>query len=456
MDWYLDAGAAEGRVELESLVLGHLRRRLPGLDEEVASLVRQALAQGVPAAAGAWVELVCDQASPVLTIRGLRPGTITEVLGPELAPGLWAASRSRPLLSRAAAQEPGLTFLLPGVRPSEADVDLGPARLQTRGDPVEFVPAVATALPAAMDAGLTALEAAAACGVAGADLAEDLFGQEHGGRRPASAAEAAEAFASFATRAGGDFTVVEADGRRAVLVNHRCPFGEGVVGRPITCRVSSAALGSLGARLSGRAQVAIDEALALGDPQCRLVVELDPEKPSPVAHLYNWPPSGSREAGSHPVSRGFRVGLTIQLPRDRLSVPIVRHLVTRTLAEVGALEEDASDVEVALSEACSNVIEHSGPGDAYEVLVTIGPMLAEIRVVDIGRGFDHAALSTKASRASDERGRGIRLMHALVDQVSFQSAPERGTVVHLVKRLHFDESSPVRRLMLSALAGQPN
>lgn len=37
-------------------------------------------------------------------------------------------------------------------------------------------------------------------------------------------------------------------------------------------------------------------------------------------------------------------------------------------------------------------------------------------------------------------------MHALVDQVRLESEPERGTVVHLVKRLRFDESAAARRL----------
>ena len=47
---------------------------------------------------------------------------------------------------------------------------------------------------------------------------------------------------------------------------------------------------------------------------------------------------------------------------------------------------------------------------------------------------------------SAERGRGIALMRALADTVSFESRPQAGTVVHLVKRLDLDQSSPLRRL----------
>jgi hypothetical protein len=44
-------------------------------------------------------------------------------------------------------------------------------------------------------------------------------------------------------------------------------------------------------------------------------------------------------------------------------------------------------------------------------------------------------------------------MNALVDNVGFDSAHEQGTVVHLVKRLHFDDTNPSRRMMLAALSG---
>jgi serine/threonine-protein kinase RsbW len=51
-----------------------------------------------------------------------------------------------------------------------------------------------------------------------------------------------------------------------------------------------------------------------------------------------------------------------------------------------------------------------------------------------------------------ESGRGVALMHALMDQVRFTSEPEKGTIVHLVKRLEFDDDSPTRQLMLAAFA----
>ena len=135
--------------------------------------------------------------------------------------------------------------------------------------------------------------------------------------------------------------------------------------------------------------------------------------------------------------------MSLQLPRERSSVPLTRHVIRSSMAELGVDPADAADVELVVSEACANVINHSGPGDAYEVSVAIAPVACHIRVVDIGRGFDHQTLCPPRMPENDaEHGRGIALMYALADQVSFDSEPERGTVVHLVKQLHFDSSAP--------------
>jgi serine/threonine-protein kinase RsbW len=149
------------------------------------------------------------------------------------------------------------------------------------------------------------------------------------------------------------------------------------------------------------------------------------------------------------LAQGFRVTMSLQLPRDRLSVPVTRHLIGAAMVEVGVVVEQIDDVQLIISEACSNVIDHAGPGDDYEVTVTIDRSACHIRVIDIGRGFDHKTFDTyEMANLDAEHGRGLALMHALVDQVSFESRPEQGTVVHLVKELEFDDKVPARRLMV--------
>lgn len=163
----------------------------------------------------------------------------------------------------------------------------------------------------------------------------------------------------------------------------------------------------------------------------------------------------ARPADMPPTPSGYGVSLALRLPRDALSVPVIRHLVRYALTEVGVLDNVSDDIELALAEACANVLRHSGPGDSYDVSVTIGPEFCEIRVIDIGHGFDHVSIMGTADLGTPdlnaERGRGLGLMHALVDHVELRSEPEAGTLVRLVKRLDFDEAAATRRLLFQAL-----
>jgi serine/threonine-protein kinase RsbW len=140
-----------------------------------------------------------------------------------------------------------------------------------------------------------------------------------------------------------------------------------------------------------------------------------------------------------------QIHFTLCLPRDELSIPVVRHICRSSLAEVGVKMECSTDIEVALTEACTNVLLHSGPADEYQVQLTIDDDLCIIRIVDTGRGFDGAELRGLPDESS-ESGRGVVLMRALVDRVLFTSRPEAGTIVHLEKNLEFVPGAPATRL----------
>ncbi len=142
----------------------------------------------------------------------------------------------------------------------------------------------------------------------------------------------------------------------------------------------------------------------------------------------------------------MQITLSLTLPRDAQTIPVTRHIVHHALDEVGADRDCMDDIAVAQTEACTNVVKHSGPGDEYEVRVDIDEDKCVIRVIDTGRGFDSQSLNDGGADTSAERGRGIQLMQALVDEVRFVSKPEAGTIVHLEKALSFNDDSVVHRL----------
>lgn len=135
----------------------------------------------------------------------------------------------------------------------------------------------------------------------------------------------------------------------------------------------------------------------------------------------------------------------LYLPQDDASVPVVRHLIAAALGRLGVDDACASDVQIAVTEACTNVLKHAN-GDDYEVAVAVSPDRCEIQVTDLGGGPAPGALERMPAGLEDESGRGVQLMRDLVDQLQFVAGPHAGLSVRLSKRLSLAEGAVMRRL----------
>jgi anti-sigma regulatory factor (Ser/Thr protein kinase) len=190
-------------------------------------------------------------------------------------------------------------------------------------------------------------------------------------------------------------------------------------------------------------------------------------------------------------------------PREALSIPVMRRVLGDTLAQLGLDEESIADLVLAVTEACTNVLLHSGPGHPYAVVARVGQDRCMLEVLDGGRGLDPAKLArqrrapgwaaarfgrraaapvssahangparsgsslrgrfaragivrTAADRlahpgdATDrdiaqlaESGRGLAIMRACVDNVTMRTSPGYGTVVSLRKRIELRSDAPL-------------
>lgn len=144
--------------------------------------------------------------------------------------------------------------------------------------------------------------------------------------------------------------------------------------------------------------------------------------------------------------------LTLALPRDNQSVPVARRVLKNSLDVLGVRPDIVSDIELALTEACTNVLDHAADADEYEVSAGVDGMACVIEVVDRGQGFDGSVKGLDEAEPHAEDGRGIQLMRALVDKVTFTSRPMVGTVVHLEKELEWNADAPIKRLTEDAPA----
>lgn len=132
-----------------------------------------------------------------------------------------------------------------------------------------------------------------------------------------------------------------------------------------------------------------------------------------------------------------RIEMRLSLPRDARYVGMLRHVAETLLHDLDVPEETVDDVTVALSEACGNVIRHAAGTDEYGVRFTVCQSSCEIEVYDLGPGFD-AALMRRVTAGgpvsdTDEDGRGLALVQALMDDLRFVREDDT-TTVRLIKR----------------------
>jgi serine/threonine-protein kinase RsbW len=113
------------------------------------------------------------------------------------------------------------------------------------------------------------------------------------------------------------------------------------------------------------------------------------------------------------------------LPALRDEIPLLRHALDEWLEEHVVADAARRDLVLAVSEAAANAAEHAYAFDgegrvAVEVWMDDGALLASVR--DSGRWREPVT--------SSDRGRGRRIIEALMDEVSILS-DERGTIVRM-------------------------
>lgn len=121
----------------------------------------------------------------------------------------------------------------------------------------------------------------------------------------------------------------------------------------------------------------------------------------------------------------------LDLPREAGSVPAVRRLLRSTLAVLQVDRESGADLEIAITEACANVINHASGTESFEVHLEVADDHCTIDVRDEGAGFDPAEVGPPGP--GSERGRGLFLIKALAENVRMHSAPRHGSLIHFEK-----------------------
>lgn len=122
------------------------------------------------------------------------------------------------------------------------------------------------------------------------------------------------------------------------------------------------------------------------------------------------------------------------------NLEIIREFINRIARKAGFSEEGADQIELAVDEACTNVIKHAYHFDSKRMLdisVLVDKEKIEIIVTDKGSGFDPDQLAPpdipKYAHEARVGGLGIYLMKTLMDEVSYSFNPGIKNTVSLVK-----------------------
>lgn len=133
---------------------------------------------------------------------------------------------------------------------------------------------------------------------------------------------------------------------------------------------------------------------------------------------------------------------TLQVPSSTENLALIREFVTTVGLQAGISEADIGKIELAVDEACANVIEHAYGHDASkEVIIraNLDDDAITFEIVDTGKGFDPTKIAQedleKLIQDRKDGGLGMRLIKKLMDEVQYEIVPGQKNELRMIKRL---------------------
>lgn len=133
---------------------------------------------------------------------------------------------------------------------------------------------------------------------------------------------------------------------------------------------------------------------------------------------------------------------SLQVPSSTENLAIIRDFVNRVGEQSGLDESELAKLELAVDEACANVIEHAyGHNKTEEVKVraTFDEHEIRIEVIDAGQGFDPDSIDEEEVADLIKKGKtgglGLRLIRSLMDEVHYEIQPGKVNELRMVKKL---------------------
>lgn len=133
---------------------------------------------------------------------------------------------------------------------------------------------------------------------------------------------------------------------------------------------------------------------------------------------------------------------TLQIPSSTENLALIREFVTAVGVQAGMEENEIAKLELAVDEACANVIEHAyghDPSKEVTVNASFDGDTITFKIKDTGKGFDptqikQEELETLIAKRKDG-GLGMRLIKTLMDEVQYEIVPGQKNELRMTKRI---------------------
>jgi serine/threonine-protein kinase RsbW len=128
---------------------------------------------------------------------------------------------------------------------------------------------------------------------------------------------------------------------------------------------------------------------------------------------------------------------TLTAPSDPRMLSVVRTFVEAVCQARQVDRTTIHAVVLATGEAVTNIVRHAHrdrPDSPFQIQCRVGGDTVEITLLDQGEPFDLQQVPRLDPAALRVGGRGVYLMRALMDEISWQALGERGNRLRLLKR----------------------
>jgi len=132
----------------------------------------------------------------------------------------------------------------------------------------------------------------------------------------------------------------------------------------------------------------------------------------------------------------------LNVPSSTENLSMIRDFVGSIGQRAGLSPPELGKLELAVDEACANVIEHAyGSDSSREVTVraVLDAEAVQIEIVDTGKGFDPTQVPQpdleQLIRTRKSGGLGMRLIQSLMDEVQYNIGPGQKNELRMIKHL---------------------